>query len=78
MPGSIGNSKVANLPAANAGSNTSNPIMKGNGRQRVRTERQSMPVNRMRSGGGHTAFHASSSGSHFSGMGGGHGGGFRH
>ncbi|MGY4159221.1 hypothetical protein ACVINW_005063 [Bradyrhizobium sp. USDA 4461] len=78
MPGSIGKSKVANLPATNAGSNTSNPVMKGNGRQHVRTERQSMPVNRMRSGGSHTAFHSGSSGSHVGGIGGGHGGGFRH
>ncbi|MHC2333254.1 hypothetical protein ACVIW0_002543 [Bradyrhizobium sp. USDA 4454] len=73
MPGSIGKSKVANLPAAN---NSSNPILKGNGH--LRTERQSMPVNWMRSGGSHTAFHSGSSGSHFSAMGGGHGGGFRH
>ncbi|MBR0896412.1 caspase family protein [Bradyrhizobium tropiciagri] len=78
MPGSVGKGKVASLPAANTVSTTSNPVMKGNGRQHVRTERQSMPVNRMRSGGSHTAFHSSSTGSHFSAMGGGHGGGFRH
>ncbi|MCC8966054.1 caspase family protein [Bradyrhizobium sp. Pear76] len=78
MANSIGKGKIASLPAANAGKTTSNPIMKGNGRQHVRAERQSTPVNRMRSGGGQTAFHSGSSGSHFSGMGGGHGGGFRH
>lgn len=77
MPGATGKGKVASLPGANAGNATSNRIMKDNSRQHVRAERQSMRVNRIGSSGGHPAFHASPSGSHLGGMGGGHRGGFR-
>ncbi|GKQ53056.1 caspase family protein [Bradyrhizobium sp. Ce-3] len=78
MPNSVGNGKVASLPAANAGKNASGPIMKDNGRRHVRAERQSTQVNRTRFGGSHTAFHSTPSVSHFGGISGGHHGGFRH
>ena len=78
MPSSIGKGKVASLPGANAGNTTSNRIMKDNSGQHFRAERQSMQVNRTGSGGSHTEFHPSPSGSHLGGMGGSHRGGFRH
>ncbi|TWB97034.1 caspase domain-containing protein [Bradyrhizobium macuxiense] len=79
MPNTIGKGNIASLPAANAGKTTSSPIMRDSDRHRFRTGRQSMQVDRTRSGGGdRAAVHSTPSGSHVGGIGGGHHGGFRH
>ncbi|MFX7010000.1 hypothetical protein ABTI12_20120, partial [Acinetobacter baumannii] len=50
MPTSIGKGKVASLPVANAGKNASSPVMKDSDQHRFHAVRQSMQVDRMRSG----------------------------
>jgi hypothetical protein len=40
--------KIASLPVTNAGKSASNPVLKGNGRPRLRAERQNVQVNRSR------------------------------
>ena len=78
MPTSIGKGKVASLPVANAGKNASSPVMKDSDQHRFHAVRQSMQVDRMRSGGGGRAvFHPTPSGSYPGGMSGSHHGGFR-